>query len=188
MSTNDSRARRSEAGGRRDAPLAMSADAFRHAGHALVDRIADRLAAIPRRPVTRDDSPAGVRAALGLGGTLPEDGGDAGALLAAADALFDHSLFNAHPRFFTVSGGEEINNIDFLILPRAAYRVSGKMELPKPGQQFAFGGASRDGARRGIEVAAGQRRVGPTRMTHQFHHRPAGPAEPARKEIRLGAG
>jgi glutamate/tyrosine decarboxylase-like PLP-dependent enzyme len=78
----------------------MSADAFRQAGHALVDRIADRLAAIPRGPVTRDDSPAGVRGALGLGGPLPEDGSDAGAVLAAADALFDHSLFNAHPRFF----------------------------------------------------------------------------------------
>src|SRR5262249_27373406 len=91
--------RRTEVGGRRDAPLAMSADAFRQAGHTLVDRIADRLAAIPRHPVTRDDSPAAVRAALGLGGPLPEEGGDAGALLAAADALFDHSLFNAHPRF-----------------------------------------------------------------------------------------
>jgi hypothetical protein len=45
---------------------------------------------------------------------------------------------NAHPRFFTVSGGEEINNIDFLILPRAVYRVCGKVELPKPGQQFAL--------------------------------------------------
>ncbi|HEX4566543.1 MAG TPA: aminotransferase class V-fold PLP-dependent enzyme [Vicinamibacterales bacterium] len=88
-----------EAGGR-SAPLAMTADAFRRAGHALVDRIADRLAAIPRHPVTRDDSPAGVRAALGLGVPLPEHGSDADALLAGADALFDHSLFNAHPRFF----------------------------------------------------------------------------------------
>src|SRR5262249_5429592 len=42
----------------------------------------------------------GVRAALGLGGPLPEHGSDADALLTAADALFDHSLFNAHPRFF----------------------------------------------------------------------------------------
>jgi glutamate/tyrosine decarboxylase-like PLP-dependent enzyme/LmbE family N-acetylglucosaminyl deacetylase len=89
-----------EGGQRRDAPLAMSADEFRDAGHALVDRIADRLAAVPRHPVTRDDSPAGVRSALGLGGPLPEEGAEAGALLTAADALFDHSLFNAHPRFF----------------------------------------------------------------------------------------
>jgi aromatic-L-amino-acid/L-tryptophan decarboxylase len=98
--------RRAEVGGqtpegkRRDAPLAMSADEFRDTGHALVNRIADRLDAVPRNPVTRDDSPAGVRAALGLGGPLPDEGADAGALLAAADALFDHSLFNAHPRFF----------------------------------------------------------------------------------------
>jgi glutamate/tyrosine decarboxylase-like PLP-dependent enzyme len=86
--------------GRRDAPLAISADAFRTIGHTLVDRIADRLAAIPRHPLTRDESPADVRSALGLGVPLPEDGADAGALLAGADALFDHSLFNAHPRFF----------------------------------------------------------------------------------------
>jgi len=50
--------------------------------------------------VTRDDSPAGVRAALGIGVPLPEHGSDADALLAGADTLFDHSLFNAHPRFF----------------------------------------------------------------------------------------
>ena len=98
--STESEARRPEGGERRDAPLAMSADAFRQAGHALVDRIAGRLAAIPQRPVTHDHAPAGVRSALGLGGPLPEQGTDAGALLAAADALFDHSLFNAHPRFF----------------------------------------------------------------------------------------
>jgi len=84
----------------RQAPLAMSADAFREAGHALVDRLADRLAAIPRHPVTRNDTATAIRAALGLGGPLPEDGTDADVLITAADALFDHSLFNAHPRFF----------------------------------------------------------------------------------------
>ncbi len=78
----------------------MDTEAFRAAGHALVDRIAERLAAIPDGPVTRDIAPSALREALGIGGPLPEKGGDAGALLERATRLFDHSLFNAHPRFF----------------------------------------------------------------------------------------
>src|SRR5204863_8567058 len=42
-----------------------------------------------------------VREALDLNGPLPENGTDAVALLLqTARQLFDHSLFNAHPRFF----------------------------------------------------------------------------------------
>lgn len=85
----------------RTTPLTMDADAFRAAGHRLVDRIADRLAAIPEGPVTRDVAPSALRRALGVGGPLPERGADAGALLERAERLlFEHGLFNAHPRFF----------------------------------------------------------------------------------------
>lgn len=85
---------------RRVPPLAMDAAAFREAGHRLVDRLAELLESIPRRPVTPGETPATVRKALGLGGPLPEHGEEAGALLErTADLLFDHSLFNAHPRF-----------------------------------------------------------------------------------------
>ncbi|MEZ5284840.1 MAG: aminotransferase class V-fold PLP-dependent enzyme [Vicinamibacterales bacterium] len=88
-------------GATRHAPLAMDADTFSTLGHQLIDRIAGRLAAIPAGPVTRDESPSAVRAALGLGGPLPEQGTDAAGLLAeTTERLFDHSLFNAHPRFF----------------------------------------------------------------------------------------
>lgn len=86
---------------RRVAPLAMDAAAFREAGHRLVDQIAEFLESIPSRPVTRGETPAAVRSALGLGGPLPEHGEAPGALLERTAALvFDHSLFNAHPRFF----------------------------------------------------------------------------------------
>jgi len=86
---------------RRDTPLAMDAARFRELGHALVDQIASHLDAIPRGPVTRDRTPSGVREALGLNGGLPEEGTDAAALLASTTKqLFEHSLFNAHPRFF----------------------------------------------------------------------------------------
>jgi aromatic-L-amino-acid/L-tryptophan decarboxylase len=82
-------------------PLEMDADTFRALGHALVDALAERLAAVPRGPVTRAESPSQVRAALGLERALPEEGSDPATLLARATALvFEHSLFNAHPRFF----------------------------------------------------------------------------------------
>jgi glutamate/tyrosine decarboxylase-like PLP-dependent enzyme len=85
----------------RAVPLAMDAEAFRRAGHQLVDRLAELLASIPSRPVTPGETPAAVRAALGLGGPLPEHGAAAEPLLVeTAERLFDHSLFNGHPRFF----------------------------------------------------------------------------------------
>ena len=78
----------------------MDAEQFRALGHSLVDQIASQLASIPRGPVTRNESPSAVRAAMGLNGGLPEEGTDAATLLATtATQLFEHSLFNAHPRF-----------------------------------------------------------------------------------------
>ncbi|MDQ3427716.1 MAG: aminotransferase class V-fold PLP-dependent enzyme [Gemmatimonadota bacterium] len=78
----------------------MSPDEFRALGHHLVDRIGEFLAGLPDRPVTPGESPATVRAALG-GGGLPTHGGSADSLLEeAASLLFDHSLFNSHPRFW----------------------------------------------------------------------------------------
>jgi aromatic-L-amino-acid/L-tryptophan decarboxylase len=38
----------------RHAPLDIAPDRFRAIGHQLIDRIADLLASIPERPVTRD--------------------------------------------------------------------------------------------------------------------------------------
>src|SRR5688572_12898428 len=86
---------------RRDAPLAMDASTFRTLGHQLVDQLSELLEGIARGPVTRDESPRAVRAALGLEGALPEDGTAPGPLLERTTRLlFEHSLFNGHPRFF----------------------------------------------------------------------------------------
>src|SRR5437867_6115828 len=86
---------------KRHAPVAMDAATFRELGHRLVDQVADFLESLPNRPVTHDESPSAVRAALDLEGPLPEQGTAPGPLLeSTAKLLFDHSLFNAHPRFF----------------------------------------------------------------------------------------
>ena len=85
---------------RRLAPIAMSGEEFRAAGHGLVDRIAEFLDSIPGRPLTPAEPPHGVRAALG-DGALPERGTPTAEILdQAATLLFDHSLLSAHPRFW----------------------------------------------------------------------------------------
>ena len=85
----------------RAAPLDLTSGQFRSLGHDLVDRIADFLASIRTHPVTRVESPEQVRAALAANRALPEEGQDPGALLRhAATLLFEHSLFNGHPRFY----------------------------------------------------------------------------------------
>jgi glutamate/tyrosine decarboxylase-like PLP-dependent enzyme len=79
----------------------MTAAEFRAAGHRLVDTIADRLDRIPQGPVTRAESVDTLRSVLKSERTLPESGSDPQPLVSeAAELLFDHSLFNGHPRFF----------------------------------------------------------------------------------------
>jgi glutamate/tyrosine decarboxylase-like PLP-dependent enzyme len=79
----------------------MSGDTFRAAGHDLVNRIADWLDAMPKGPVTHDEAPSAIRALVDANRGVPENGIDARPLLeSAARLLFDHSLFNGHPRFF----------------------------------------------------------------------------------------
>src|SRR5918993_1385778 len=80
---------------------AMTPEDFRALGHRLVDRIAEHMARMPNGPVKRDETAEVVRHTLGAERGLPDGGTDARQLLeTAADLLFDHSLFNGHPRFF----------------------------------------------------------------------------------------
>src|SRR5712692_9474059 len=91
----------SEARGKREAPLDISPDAFRAAGHRLIDRIADFLGSLPGRRVTPGESLSVVREALGASEPVPAAGSDPTLLLEqAATLLFEHSLFNGHPRFW----------------------------------------------------------------------------------------
>ncbi len=85
----------------RKAPLEMQPGEFREIGHRLVDEIADRLAKLPEGPVMHDESPADLRRVLRADQALPPSGTDAASLVSEATGLlFDHALFNAHPRFF----------------------------------------------------------------------------------------
>ncbi len=84
----------------RNAPMEMKPAEFREAGHKLVDEIAEFLENLPRRPVSRDEPPGRIRDLLPPGGP-PARGQDASELLSdTARKLFDHSVFNGHPRFF----------------------------------------------------------------------------------------
>jgi glutamate/tyrosine decarboxylase-like PLP-dependent enzyme len=84
----------------RQAPLAITTAEFRQAGHALVDQLAGLLDSVPGRRVSPVGSPSTLRALLG-DGILPETGRPAGDLLKeTTELLFDHSLFNGHPRFW----------------------------------------------------------------------------------------
>lgn len=85
----------------RHAPLVMEPHAFRRAGYWLVDRISEMIESLPDRHVTPGEGPVDVRKALDAAAPLPPQGSDAEAVLErAVRLLFDHSLFNGHPRFF----------------------------------------------------------------------------------------
>ena len=91
---------RSDRQDRSAVPLEMTGDDFRRLGHRLVDRLAEFLDRMPAGKVTPGEDPTVVRAVLGRGG-LPQSGASAESLLdEATQLLFDHSLFNGHPRFF----------------------------------------------------------------------------------------
>jgi aromatic-L-amino-acid decarboxylase len=85
----------------RVSPLALSSEEFRSLGHELVDNLADMLELIPTRPVNCAESPVEIRRALDAERTLPDEGTRAAELLnRATNLLFNHSVFNGHPRFW----------------------------------------------------------------------------------------
>ena len=84
----------------RSAPLEINPEQFRALGHALVDQIAAFLESLPDRPVSTAETPSRIRTLL-PSDPLPQGGTNPGILLEeTAELLFDHSLFNGHPRFW----------------------------------------------------------------------------------------
>ena len=85
----------------RNSAVAMEQEKFRSLGHELIDRIAGLMESLPDRPVTSMASPADIRQALDADRPLPDLGEPPAELLdRATNLLFEHSLFNGHPRFW----------------------------------------------------------------------------------------
>lgn len=86
---------------KRTAPIEMQPEDFRTIGYRLVDRITEFLESLPTRPVTTGEAPPAIRQALDSSRRLPDDGADPAQLMdRAANLVFDHSLYNSHPRFW----------------------------------------------------------------------------------------
>jgi glutamate/tyrosine decarboxylase-like PLP-dependent enzyme len=86
---------------KRAAPIEIAPQEFRALGHQLVDILADWLARMPNGAITRGETSATIREVLRSDCRLPDAGSDPSDLIVeAANLLFEHSLFNGHPRFF----------------------------------------------------------------------------------------
>jgi aromatic-L-amino-acid decarboxylase len=83
----------------RKAPVSMSKEEFRKVGHSMIDSIADFLNSLEARPVTTGETSKELVIHLDTA-SLPETGISADVIMKRAmDLLFDHSLFNGHPKF-----------------------------------------------------------------------------------------
>lgn len=84
----------------RMSPIEMSKDDFRKIGCGLVKAIADFYENIRQGAVTTGETPSQIQAVLGKN-DLPTDGTPVSEIFdKATDLLFNHSLFNGHPKFF----------------------------------------------------------------------------------------
>ncbi len=85
---------------KRENPIEINKTEFKKIGYELIDTISDFFDVISEKPVTTTKSPKELQKVLG-NLSLPEYGLPAEKLLSSASKLlFDHSLFNGHPKFF----------------------------------------------------------------------------------------
>jgi aromatic-L-amino-acid/L-tryptophan decarboxylase len=83
-----------------EAIINMPPEEFKAAGVQLLEKIGAFLHDLPEKPVTTAEQPSVIRTHL-IQKNLSEEGIPAKDLLMqASDLLFDHSLFNGHPRFW----------------------------------------------------------------------------------------
>jgi aromatic-L-amino-acid decarboxylase len=85
---------------KRENPIEINKKEFQKIGYELVDRISEFFEVISEKPVTTNKSLKELQKVLG-NASLPESGLPAEELLSSTSKLlFDHSLFNGHPKFF----------------------------------------------------------------------------------------
>jgi glutamate/tyrosine decarboxylase-like PLP-dependent enzyme len=83
----------------RETPIEISKEEFQEIGNQLIESISNFLNAIKEKPVTYGATSEQLKEILG-DLSLPENGTSAAELLPkTADLLFNHSLFNGHPKF-----------------------------------------------------------------------------------------
>lgn len=79
--------------------IEMNKEEFQKIGHQLIDDISDFMSNIDKKPVTFSESPSELQRILG-NTSLPENGKPAAELISrVTELLFNHSLFNGHPKF-----------------------------------------------------------------------------------------
>ena len=84
----------------RNAPIEINKEEFKRTGYKLIDAVANFFDTINEKQVTTGESPEQLQAILG-NASLPENGTPVEAILnKTTDLLFNHSLFNGHPKFF----------------------------------------------------------------------------------------
>jgi aromatic-L-amino-acid decarboxylase len=84
----------------RHAPIDISPERFRSAGHLLIDRVADLLATLPERRVTAGLSVSEIRDLIDGSAGMPDDGSEFEPVLAQmTELLTQYSLYNGHPKF-----------------------------------------------------------------------------------------
>jgi glutamate/tyrosine decarboxylase-like PLP-dependent enzyme len=85
----------------RRTPIDLDPRAFAEIGHELVDDVAALLESLRTRRLGPGETPEQIRAHLDADAALPETGMDAATLMReTTELLVEHSLYNAHPRFF----------------------------------------------------------------------------------------
>ena len=85
---------------KRENSIEISKTEFRKIGYELIDTISDFFDIISEKPVTTCKSPKELQKVLG-DFSLPKNGLPADKLISSTSKLlFDHSLFNGHPKFF----------------------------------------------------------------------------------------
>ncbi len=85
---------------KRENSIEISKTEFRKIGYELIDTISDFFDVISEKPVTTSKSPKELQKVLG-NFSLPKNGLPAEKLISSTSKLlFDHSLFNGHPKFF----------------------------------------------------------------------------------------
>lgn len=80
-------------------PIEISEQEFKKSGYSLIDSICEFNATIGNRSVTTAENPEQVQSLIG-NRELPENGTSVSELISkTTEQLFDHSLFNGHPKF-----------------------------------------------------------------------------------------